>query len=260
MFTSRSRAQAAIIAGDVRVNGQPVDKAGALFDDSCRIDFIDRTLNYVSRGALKLEAALDIFSIDVGGLVVLDGGASTGGFTDCLLRRGAKKVIAVDVGYGQIAWKLRQDKRVELHERVNLRYLRPDLLSELAALATVDVSFISVTKVMPAINESLIEGGQFLLLIKPQFEVGKGRLGKGGVVKDPDQHRGVLDDLCAWMRGFGLIIKGITYSPILGAKGNIEFWLYLTKVNPLEAGVDKLENIIEKTVLEAHRRLSRVNG
>lgn len=252
LFVSRSRAQAAIIAGDVTVNGRPVDKPGALFDDNCRIEIKESREFYVSRGGRKLAAALAFFGINVEDRVVLDGGSSTGGFTDCLIKRGARKVIAVDVGYGQLAWELRRDSRVELHERVNLRYLKPEQISEPASLATVDVAFISVAKVVPAISRCLISDGRLLLLIKPQFEVGRGQVGKGGVIRNPDLHRRVLSDLSKWMIGFGFSVKGIKWSPILGAKGNIEFWLYLAKGKAPGYVGDELERLIDNIVVEAH--------
>jgi len=256
LIESRSRAAAAVITGKVRVNGEPVSKPGTRFDKNCRIDIKAIDKAYASRGGFKLAAALDEFAIDPGGQVVLDGGASTGGFTDCLLKRGARKVIAVDVGYGQLDWRLRQDGRVEVLERVNLRYLKPENISQPASLATADVSFISLVKIIEAIYGCLTKDGSMLLLVKPQFEVGRGQVGKGGIVKDPAKHKQALQDVAQALSGMGLSIQGITYSRLVGAKGNIEFWLYAAKGRPAAISSGRLSSVIDEVVLAAHKNLA----
>jgi 23S rRNA (cytidine1920-2'-O)/16S rRNA (cytidine1409-2'-O)-methyltransferase len=224
---SRQRAQALIMAGSIRVNDQPVDKPGALVDEGDRIELTGADLPYVSRGGLKLEAALTGYRIDAAGRVCLDVGASTGGFTDCLLQHGAARVYAVDVGYGQMAWKLRQDPRVIVIERTNIRYLPPDAVPEPVDLVTIDVSFISLKIVVPAVLRCLKPEGMILPLIKPQFEVGKGLVGKGGVVSDPARHAQVIDELGRFFSGLGLSCSEALPSPVLGPKGNREFFMLL---------------------------------
>ena len=224
LVPSRQRAQAMVRAGLVRVGGAVADRPDQMVDPAVSID-LDRVKTYVSRGGDKLAAALDAFGIDPAGRVCLDVGASTGGFTDLLLQRGATRVIAVDVGYGQLAWSLRQDPRVTVLERVNIRHL--DRLPMPADLAVIDVSFISLRLVLPRVRELLSPPGDVVALVKPQFEVGKGAVGKGGVVRDPDQHREVLRELRKFAEGTGYKVVGETPSPILGAKGNREFLLHL---------------------------------
>jgi 23S rRNA (cytidine1920-2'-O)/16S rRNA (cytidine1409-2'-O)-methyltransferase len=226
---SRQRARALIMAGSIRVNDQPVDKPGALVDDGDRIELTGADLPYVSRGGLKLEAALTGYRIDASGQVCLDVGASTGGFTDCLLQRGASRVYAVDVGYGQMAWKLRQDPRVIVIERTNIRYMRPDALPELVDLVTIDASFISLKIVVPSVLRFLKREGMLLPLIKPQFEVGKGLVGKGGVVADPARHAQVIDELERFFSGLDLRCSKALPSPVLGPKGNREFFMLLKR-------------------------------
>jgi 23S rRNA (cytidine1920-2'-O)/16S rRNA (cytidine1409-2'-O)-methyltransferase len=215
------------MAGSIRVNDQPVDKPGALVDDGDRIELTGADLPYVSRGGLKLEAALTGYRIDVAGRVCLDVGASTGGFTDCLLQRGAARVYAVDVGYGQMAWKLRQDPRVIVIERTNIRYMAPEAVPEPIDLVTIDASFISLKIVVPAVLRFLKREGMILPLIKPQFEVGKGLVGKGGVVADSARHAQVIDELGRFFSGLGLSCSAALPSPILGPKGNREFFMLL---------------------------------
>jgi 23S rRNA (cytidine1920-2'-O)/16S rRNA (cytidine1409-2'-O)-methyltransferase len=224
---SRQRARALIMAGSIRVNDQPVDKPGALVDDGDRIELAGADLPYVSRGGLKLEAALSAYRIDTAGRVCLDVGASTGGFTDCLLQRGAARVYAVDVGYGQMAWKLRQDPRVIVIERTNIRYMPPDAVPEPVDLVTIDAAFISLKIVVPAVLRLLKREGLILPLIKPQFEVGKGLVGKGGVVADPALHAQVIDELGRFFSGLGLSCSAALPSPLLGPKGNREFFMLL---------------------------------
>ena len=225
---SREKAKAIIMAGVVEVNGIRVDKPGHSVLVSSNIVLKKNTLPYVSRGGLKLEAALDHFSIKVHGKTLLDIGASTGGFTDCLLQRGAKKVIAIDVGYGQFHWKLRQDDRVVLMEKTNARYLTLDVIGELSSGAVIDVSFISLRLVVPVVSTLLLDNGFIVALIKPQFEVGRNQVGKGGVVRDPTLHDRVIDDLSRFFSERGWAVRGCIPSPILGPKGNREFLIYIT--------------------------------
>jgi 23S rRNA (cytidine1920-2'-O)/16S rRNA (cytidine1409-2'-O)-methyltransferase len=229
MVSSRERAQALIMEGKVLVDGTRVDKAAALVSTECALLLKGRDLPYVSRGGLKLEKALKVFRVDAEGKTCMDVGASTGGFTDCLLKKGAKKVYAVDVGYGQLAWSLKQDPRVVSLERRNIRYLSPGDIGELADLAVIDTSFISLKKVLPTVMQLIKEGGEIIALIKPQFEVGKGRVGKGGVVKDKEDHAMVIGEISRFATGLGLKELGLTESPLLGPKGNREFFIYLKK-------------------------------
>jgi 23S rRNA (cytidine1920-2'-O)/16S rRNA (cytidine1409-2'-O)-methyltransferase len=226
---SRTKAQAMIMAGVVLANEQRVDKPSDQFSPEVTIRIKDAdnpAANYVGRGGLKLEAALREFHLDATGLTCLDVGASTGGFTDCLLQHGAKKVIAVDVGHNQIDWRLRKDPRVEVREGVNARYLQPDDFPTRFDLVVVDVSFISLTKVLPALVPLMNERGQLIALIKPQFEVGRTEVGSGGIVKDPQQYRRVIGEISACARDLGLAPPQIIESPIRGAEGNVEFLAY----------------------------------
>jgi len=225
---SREKARAMIMAGLVEVNGVMADKPGRLIAPLSTLS-IKKLLPYVSRGGLKLEAALDRFSVDVKDKVVLDVGASTGGFTDCLLQRGTKRVVAVDVGYGQFHWKLRLDPRVVLLEKTNVRNLEPGRVKEEPDGAVIDVSFISLKLVLPAISRLLKAQAFVIALVKPQFEVGKGQVGKGGVVRDPVLHQEVVDRLCAFFTELGWRVEGQIPSPVLGPKGNKEFLVYLTR-------------------------------
>ncbi len=224
---SRERAKSMIMAGKVLVDDFPVDKAGTLIDKNARVQLRGEDIAFVSRGGIKLEQALKDFSLDVSGMICLDVGASTGGFTDCLLMHGAKKVFAVDVGYGQLAWKLRQDSRVIAIERTNIRSMKTGTLPSPVDLATIDVSFISLKIVVPSVSKFLKKGGSILALIKPQFEVGKNKVGKGGVVKDPNLHQEIVDQLIIFFEQLGLTSCGIYPSPILGPKGNREFFILL---------------------------------
>ncbi|MFN3476698.1 MAG: TlyA family RNA methyltransferase [Candidatus Methylomirabilales bacterium] len=226
--SSREKAQAAILAGKVLVGGQVVFKPDALIDPEAPIALKAKE-PYVSRGGLKLKGALATFGIKVEGRICLDVGASTGGFTDCLLQEGAKRVYAVDVGYGQLHHRLRQDPRVVVLERTNIRYLLPETLPERPDLATIDVSFISLSLVLPPVVALLEEPVEIVALVKPQFEVGKGQVGKGGVVKDPEKHRAVLLQVGERAEALGLRVLGITPSPLLGPKGNREFFIHLIK-------------------------------
>lgn len=223
---SRARAQALVMAGAVLVGEQRVEKSSETFppDAPLRVRGADDpAARYVGRGALKLEHALREFRIDPAGMTCLDVGASTGGFTDCLLQRGARRVVAVDVGHNQLDWRLRQDPRVESREGVNARHLAPEEFAERFDLITMDVSFISATKVLPALKDLLAPGGRVVVLVKPQFEVGRGEVGKGGVVRDPEKHARVVSEVCAAAEGLGLRGRGVVESPIRGADGNREF-------------------------------------
>jgi len=228
---SRERAKALILSGAVLVEGKKITSAGIKIDPTAEIVLLKQSYPYVSRGGVKLEGALRAFEIDVTGAVAMDVGASTGGFTDCLLKRGTKRVYAVDVGYGQLAWTLRQDPRVVVLERQNIRYLPKALVPEPLDLITIDVSFISLQTVIPAILPWLRENGRLIALIKPQFEVGKGSVGKSGIVRDPLKHKAVVKQICAKAQEWGLEEKGLIPSSIKGQKGNIEFLVYFQKMN-----------------------------
>jgi 23S rRNA (cytidine1920-2'-O)/16S rRNA (cytidine1409-2'-O)-methyltransferase len=226
LVPSRQRAQAMVRAGLVRVAGEVADRPDQLVNPSVSID-VEGVKGYVSRGGEKLAAALDAFGVDPAGRVCLDVGASTGGFTDVLLQRGAARVITVDVGYGQLAWSLRQDPRVTVLERINIRYL--DRLPVPADLAVIDLSFISLRLALPRVRELLSPPGEVVALVKPQFEVGKGAVGKGGIVRDPAQHEQVLNELGRFAAELGYEVAGQIPSPLLGAKGNREFLMYLRR-------------------------------
>lgn len=228
---SRQSAKTLIMAGKVLVNNYPLDKPGTLISSDKNILVKGGENRYVSRGGLKLEKALKVFKIDVSGFDCLDVGASTGGFTDCLLQHGAARIFAVDVGYGLLAWKLRQDSRVHVIERTNIRHMPIETISRPVNLITIDVSFISLKIVVPEVIQFLGVDGAVLALIKPQFEVDKGNVGKGGVVKSPILHRKVIDDLSTFFTNEGLICKSITPSVLLGPKGNKEFFIYLRRLN-----------------------------
>ena len=225
---TRSKAQAIIMAGQVYVNGQKADKPGTAYEETVQIEVRGVTCPYVSRGGLKLEKALRDFGVKPDGFVCSDSGASTGGFTDCLLQQGAKKVFAIDVGYGQLDWKIRSDERVVVMERTNIRYVTPEDLGEPLDLSVIDVSFISLKIVLPTIKTLLKPTGQVLCLIKPQFEAGKEKVGKKGVVREPEIHLEVLDSFVSTVKELGFTILGLTFSPVKGPEGNIEFLGHLT--------------------------------
>ena len=225
---SRSKAQALIMSGEVYVDGQKCDKAGTPVDEAAQLEIRGSHCPYVSRGGLKLEKALRDFGIDPSGWVCSDSGASTGGFTDCLLQKGAKKVFAIDVGYGQLAWSIRTDPRVVCMERTNIRYVTPERLGEPLDFSVVDVSFISLRLVLPAIKALLKQTGQLVCLIKPQFEAGKDKVGKKGVVRDPAVHCEVLEGFLALAAELGLTLRNLTFSPVKGPEGNIEFLGHLS--------------------------------
>ncbi len=244
-FNSRSQAAAAILGGQVSVNGQKVVKAGASFPADAVIE-VEEAPRFVSRGGLKLEKAFDSFPLDVAGKAALDGGASTGGFTDCLLKHEARKVIAVDVGYGQLDWKLRKDPRVEVLERTNLRYIKPEDISERPAFAALDVSFISLKKVIPPVIECLQPGFELVALVKPQFEAGRNQVGKGGVVRDIEAHRQVLGQFWDFASEAGCEVRGLVDSGVRGPKGNIEYLFFLSDARHrgrLVDGIDRVKTI-----------------
>ena len=249
---SRAKAQAIIMAGVVYVNGQKADKPGVSYEESVNIEVRGESCPYVSRGGLKLEKALRNFGIDPTGFVCSDSGASTGGFTDCLLQQGASKVFAIDVGYGQLDWKIRSDPRVVVMERTNVRYVTPEQLGEPLDLSVVDVSFISLSIVLPVIKTFLKPGaGQVVCLIKPQFEAGKENVGKKGVVRDPKIHKMVLDNFVSLVHSLGFIILGLTFSPVKGPEGNIEFLGHLTL-----ADIPGIEPDTADVVAQAHQTLN----
>lgn len=225
---SRQKAQALIMAGQIYVAGQKADKAGIQLEDDAEIELHGKTLAYVSRGGLKLEKALRTFQLSLKGKYCIDCGASTGGFTDCMLQNGAEKVYAVDVGYGQLAWSLRQDARVVCMERTNVRYLTPEQIGEPLDFGSVDVSFISLKLILPALRSVLKPEGEAVCLVKPQFEAGREKVGKKGVVRDPEVHLEVLEQFLLHAVDCGFSVKGLDFSPIRGPEGNIEYLGYLT--------------------------------
>ena len=225
---NRTKAQAIIMSGIVYVDGQKADKPGTSYEETVAIEVRGAACSYVSRGGLKLEKALRDFGVKPEGFVCSDSGASTGGFTDCLLQQGAKKVFAIDVGYGQLDWKIRSDPRVVVMEKTNIRYVTPEQLGEPLDLSVVDVSFISLKIVLPAIQKLLKQTGQVLCLIKPQFEAGRDKVGKKGVVREKSTHKEVLDDFVVLADSLGFKILGLTFSPVKGPEGNIEFLGHLS--------------------------------
>jgi 23S rRNA (cytidine1920-2'-O)/16S rRNA (cytidine1409-2'-O)-methyltransferase len=247
LVESREKAARLILAGEVMVDGQRVDKAGALVTPGAKLDLVARP-RFVSRGGDKLAHALATFAIDPRGKVAIDVGASTGGFTHCLLEQGAVKVYAVDVGHGQLDAKLRADGRVVVMEKTNARNLPVDSFPESPALATIDISFISLEKVLPSVYGVLTLQGEAVVLVKPQFEVGKGQVGKGGVVRDGSHHRGVLARIARFAVLHGWHVRGVTASPLKGPKGNREFFLHFSAQGRTAAN---LESLIERSVVEA---------
>ena len=251
---SREKAKTMIMEGNVFVDNQREDKAGTFFDPSVNIEIHGNTLRYVSRGGLKLEKAMAQFGITLDDKVCMDIGASTGGFTDCMLQNGAKKVYAVDVGYGQFAWKLRQDPRVVCMEKTNIRYVTSEDIGDALNFASVDVSFISLTKVLGPAKELLKDGGQMVCLIKPQFEAGKDKVGKKGVVRDPAVHKEVIERVILFAKSIGFGILHLDYSPIKGPEGNIEYLVHIVK----DAEAESQEVIdVEAVVAAAHGELDK---
>ena len=253
LATSRERAKAYIMAGLVTVDGQKIDKAGTVVPIKANIIVHGDSIGYVSRGGLKLAKALTHFNIDLTGKVMADIGASTGGFTDCALQNGATKVYAIDVGYGQLAWSLRTDERVINMERTNIRNVKPEDLPELLDFVSIDVAFISLDKVLPAVKTLLTPQGAVVALIKPQFEAGRDKVGKKGVVRDPAIHREVINNVLQTASIQQLNPLGLTYSPVKGPEGNIEYLLYLTNDS---TGEIMDESTIAAVVAEAHTNLT----
>ena len=251
MVPSRERAKAIIMSGIVYVNNQKADKAGMSIPEDAEIEIRGKTNSFVSRGGLKIEKALTYFQIDPKDLCAMDIGASTGGFTDCLLTRGARKVYSIDVGYGKLAWKLRQDPRVVCMERTNIRKVTPDMLDDVPEFAVIDVSFISLKLVLPVVAQLLNEHGRIACLIKPQFEAGKGKVGKKGVVREPEIHLDVLNAFIENAHEAGFHVYNLTFSPIKGPEGNIEFLGYIGKDGE-DADIDTAA-----LVAEAHGALDK---
>lgn len=251
---SREKAKAIIMSGNVFVAGQREDKAGSVFDEAAVITVKENPLKYVSRGGLKLEKAMQCFPITLAGSVCMDIGASTGGFTDCMLQSGAAKVYSVDVGHGQLAWKLRNDERVVCMEKTNFRYMVPSDIQDALDFASVDVSFISLTKILIPARNLLKESGRMVCLIKPQFEAGRDKVGKKGVVREPEIHREVIAKVIDFADLTGFSVQGLTYSPVKGPEGNIEYLVFLEKKTALP------EEIISLTEHEAERMLAGVQA
>ncbi len=247
---SREKAKRAIMAGVVFVDNQKVDKAGTQVSTSSEIFLKTNLCPYVSRGGLKLEKALEYFGLQIEGYIAMDIGASTGGFTDCMLQKGAKKVYALDVGYGQLDWKLRNEPRVHNMEKINIRYVNKDDIKEPLDFITIDVSFISLTLVLPVAFELLKENGVLICLVKPQFEAGRQQVGKNGIVRDKKIHMEVIERITSFSHDQGFSIRGLTFSPVKGAKGNIEYLLFLSKNKETRD-----EYNIRETIDEAHGEL-----
>ena len=244
---SREKAKAIIMSGIVYVDGQKEDKAGTTLPEDVQIEVRGHTLPYVSRGGLKLEKALKCFDVSVEGKVCTDVGSSTGGFTDCMLQNGAVKVFAIDVGRGQLDWKLRQDDRVVCMEKTNIRYVKPEDLGEPIDFSSIDVSFISLTKVLGPIRDYLTEKGQIVALIKPQFEAGREKVGKKGVVREKSTHLEVISQIISYALSIGFRVLDLTFSPIKGPEGNIEYLVHLEKCDPSQAAVE--DGIAVETVV-----------
>lgn len=276
---SRERAKAVIMAGCVFVDGQREDKAGSMFGENAAIEVKGNSLPYVSRGGLKLEKAVKEFGVVLSDRICMDVGASTGGFTDCMLQHGAKKVYSVDVGFGQLAWKLRKDERVVVMEKTNIRYVTSEEISEQIDFVSIDISFISLTKVLVPVRALMKESGQMVCLIKPQFEAGKEKVGKKGVVREKSIHMEVIETVIHFALAIGFDLLNLSFSPVKGPKGNIEYLLYLQNQtknrkgmlcselfieNEMESEIEyssengmesRIKNIVKKTVEEAHRCL-----
>lgn len=252
-FQSRERAKASIMAGVVFVDGQKSDKPGTMIKEDAEIFVKGNQCPYVSRGGLKLEKSIKEFGISLNESVCMDVGASTGGFTDCMLQNGAKKVYAIDVGYGQLDWKLRTDDRVVNMEKCNFRYLDPETIEEKIDFISVDVSFISLKLILPVCSKLLADGGQMVCLVKPQFEAGREQVGKKGIVRDRDVHEEVIKKAISYAEENGLTACGLTFSPVTGAKGNIEYLLYICKDENLSYNV--YEELIHNVVLSSHKEL-----
>ena len=250
---SREKAKAIIMSGIVYVDNNKEDKAGTTFEETAKVEVRGNTLKYVSRGGLKLEKAMNNFGVTLDGKVCMDVGASTGGFTDCMLQNGAVKVYSVDVGHGQLAWKLRNDERVVCMEKTNIRYVTPEDIDDRVEFASIDVSFISLTKVLPAVKELMTENGEIECLIKPQFEAGREKVGKKGVVRELSTHIEVVQMIVDYVRNNGFRTLDLSYSPIKGPEGNIEYLLYMTK----DESRENAEFDIKALVSESHDMLNK---
>ena len=257
MAASREKAKAMIMAGEILVDGEREDKAGSMFPDTVTITQKGRPLPYVSRGGLKLEKAMTHFGLDLTGKICMDVGASTGGFTDCMLQNGAVKVYAVDVGHGQLDWKLRQDPRVICMEKTNIRYVTPEDIGEPVDFSSIDVSFISLTKVLVPIRNYLKDDGEIVALIKPQFEAGREKVGKKGVVREKSTHREVIEKVTDYARSVGFDVLELDFSPIKGPEGNIEYLVHLKKTNGEEDRDVPSDEAIKRVVTEAFETLAK---
>ncbi len=255
---SREKAKAIIMSGIVYVDNCKEDKAGSMFEETKTIEVRGKTLPYVSRGGLKLEKAMKSFPIQLTGSVCMDVGSSTGGFTDCMLQNGAEKVFAVDVGHGQLDWKLRNDPRVVCMEKTNIRYVTKEQIGGVSLdFASIDVSFISLTKVLQPVYEMLRDGGEIVALIKPQFEAGREKVGKKGVVRDKKVHCEVIDKILEYAPTIGFVPKGLTFSPVKGPEGNIEYLVWLVKNGPDREEGQELSVTAESIVEESHAALDK---
>lgn len=255
LAVSREKAKAVIMAGIVYVENQKEDKAGSMFPDTVKIEVRGNTLKYVSRGGLKLEKAMTHFGVTLNGKVCMDVGSSTGGFTDCMLQNGAVKVYAIDVGHGQLDWKLRNDERVVCMEKTNIRYVVPEDLQEPADFSSIDVSFISLTKVLLPVYHLLKENGEVVCLIKPQFEAGREKVGKKGVVRDPAVHEEVIEKVIAYAKSIGYAVRHLEFSPIKGPEGNIEYLLHIQKQT--DGMPENEEADVKGVVAAAHKELDK---
>lgn len=253
LVDSREKARATIMAGIVYVDNQKAEKPGMPVDESAAIEVRGKLMPYVSRGGLKLEKALSAFDIDLSGTVCMDVGASTGGFTDCMLQNGATKVYSIDVGYGQLAWKLRSDERVVCMERTNIRNVTPQDIADKINFASIDVSFISLKLVIPVVRQLLDEGGRIVALVKPQFEAGREKVGKKGVVRDRNVHREVVSEIAGFVQDVGFEVLGIDYSPVKGPEGNIEYLLYIKKSE--SHTINDLDSLVNEVVEMSHSDL-----
>ena len=252
---SREKAKAYIMAGEVYVNGQKEDKAGSMFAETAKLEVRGKTLPYVSRGGLKLEKAMKNFGVTLKDKVCMDVGASTGGFTDCMLQNGAVKVFSVDVGRGQLDWKLRNDERVVCMEKTNMRYVKPEDIGELADFISIDVSFISLTKILPPVKACLKEDGQVVCLIKPQFEAGREKVGKKGVVREKSTHIEVIHKVIDYAMSIGFEVLNLEFSPIKGPEGNIEYLVHLQKCEATDRISPEID--VEKTVDQSFATLAK---
>ncbi|MDO4482125.1 MAG: TlyA family RNA methyltransferase [Bacillota bacterium] len=254
---SREKAKRIIMSGVVFVGGQRVDKAGTQVQEDAEITVKGSVCPYVSRGGMKLEKAVNQFGIELENCICMDMGASTGGFTDCMLQNGALKVYSVDVGYGQLDWKLRTDERVINMEKTNIRYMDPEQISDIIDFISIDVSFISLTLILPVAEKILKSNGKLVCLVKPQFEAGREQVGKKGIVKEKAVHREVILKVAQFAGNLGFSVEGITFSPMTGAKGNIEFLLYMSKEDSRFMSFDEVEKETDRVIEEAHGLLMK---